>query len=473
MRSVSFLVALLFSSSLVAAGLPRALPDAGVAVSGRTVHLPVLRNDGVAATAAATSSLAPAPGACFLAPASSPLPPPPSPARVRFADATVEAGVRGTRPQKSVKTSPNCAFDQYDGSREAWDAGTFCMPEILTGGAGTGDVNGDGRHDLYVARLEGPDSLYLNNGDGTFTDATADSGLLAMTADVKTNGVAIFDADNDGDADIYITTLGDARFYLYINDGTGHFSEEAIERGADLTRPEVGPGRGGLTAGFSVAVGDYDQDGWLDLYTTEWFPRLDSPEYLRDLKSAMEMTTCRLLRNRGAEGPHLAGHFEDVTWAAGLRLNIGGRGVEVGNRMTSERWFAQEMQEHVRNVFSDAGLEPDEVDRRQSAINEQAERLFKDHQERGLMVADVLRKLQGDSNGLKPYQFPAIYMNFPFVGAFQFGVRFGGGVLGGGCFWRRSPILVLTFPSPPFHHSPAGPVRGPRQRRVAGAHHLR
>ncbi len=85
------------------------------------------------------------------------------------------------------------------------------MPEILTGGASTSDVDGDGFPDIYVTRMDGPDSLYRNNGDGTFTDVTGEAGL-GMTADVRSNAAALFDIDNDGDDDIFISTLGDTRF---------------------------------------------------------------------------------------------------------------------------------------------------------------------------------------------------------------------------------------------------------------------
>ena len=80
------------------------------------------------------------------------------------------------------------------------------------------------------------------------------------------NGAAWADIDNDGDPDLYVTALADRRCYLFINDGAGRFTEEAVSRGAALASEHT-------HVGFSVAVGDYDRDGWLDLHTTEFRTR--------------------------------------------------------------------------------------------------------------------------------------------------------------------------------------------------------
>ena len=116
----------------------------------------------------------------------------------------------------------------------------------------------------------------------------------------------------------------------------------ALERGADGRAA----GEGGLTSSFSVAVGDYDGDGWLDLYTTEWFPRLHVPIELLTPEGVHSLSTCRLLRNRGAEAPALAGVFEDATWRAGIRPRAGGARTPA-EQMTEEHWFSAENQEGV------------------------------------------------------------------------------------------------------------------------------
>ncbi len=174
--------------------------------------------------------------------------------------------------------------------------------ELMTGGAAARDYDGDGWVDLYVTRLDAPDLLFRNRGDGTFEDVTVQAGL---DLDLASNGAAWGDIDNDGDPDLYVTTLGPdaSRFYLFINDGRGAFTEEAVRRGAavDGNDPHFG---------FSVTFGDYDLDGWLDIHTTEWRSDADNPQGAR--------SNARLLRNLGSEAP---GFFEDVTDAAGVALD--------------------------------------------------------------------------------------------------------------------------------------------------------
>jgi hypothetical protein len=169
---------------------------------------------------------------------------------------------------------------------------------ITTGGAAVGDFDADGLVDLYLTRYDGPDALYRNIGDGEFVDV-ADAAGLAV--DLPTNGAGFADVDNDGDLDLYTTTVGDSRNYLFINDGAGHYSEDAKDRKADTGSPP------GLHQGYGVAFGDYDLDGFLDIHTSEWRSRAQSlPSY------------SRLLRNRGAQQP---GRFDDVTKSANVDLS--------------------------------------------------------------------------------------------------------------------------------------------------------
>jgi hypothetical protein len=172
--------------------------------------------------------------------------------------------------------------------------GNAPLPGLFrSGGAAAGDYDNDGWVDLYVTRLNGRDLLYRNMGDGTFRDMAVEAGL---TASLLTNGPAWGDIENDGDRDLYVTSSGGTRFYLYVNNGDGTFTEQAVARGAAVA--------GVFRYGQSATFGDYDGDGYLDIHTNDW-------------ATDISVSTSRLLRNLGAENP---GHFEDVTEAAGLNV---------------------------------------------------------------------------------------------------------------------------------------------------------
>ena len=170
----------------------------------------------------------------------------------------------------------------------------------MAGGAAAGDYDGDGWIDLLVTRYDGPPVLF-RNVSGTFVNVSEEAGFGGVT--YASNGAAFGDFDNDGDQDLYVTALHDTGHYLYINDGLGHFTEEALARGAAVDTTY-------LHYGWSVAVGDYDRDGWLDLYVAEWNNPLANPQ--RGIPSHS-----RLLHNRGPDAP---GHFEDVTESAGVSI---------------------------------------------------------------------------------------------------------------------------------------------------------
>ena len=207
----------------------------------------------------------------------------PALARAAFTDVTETAGV--VYQQQVLQLPPDCVFV------------TVCDLDRMSGGAAVADVDLDGDPDLFVTRLDAPDILFENQGDGTFVDATAAAGLGGF--DLQSNGAAFGDVDNDGDPDLFVVVLAapddpvNHRNFLFINDGTGRFDEEAVVRGADLSTALP-------RALWSVNFGDYDRDGWLDVHLTEW---------------SGAGAHHRLLRNLGAGAP---GHFEDTTEAAGL-----------------------------------------------------------------------------------------------------------------------------------------------------------
>jgi hypothetical protein len=172
----------------------------------------------------------------------------------------------------------------------------------MTGGAAAGDVDGDGAIDLYVTRLDQPGILYRNRGDGTFEDVTERYGLREGKG---SNGAGFADIDNDGDVDLYVTSVLDERYYLFVQEG-GRFVELGQARGAAVAT-------GYRHHGFGVSFGDYDGDGFIDLHTTEW---------LQILLGDPAPSHARLLHNRGAVAP---GFFEDQTKFAGVDLLEGTR----------------------------------------------------------------------------------------------------------------------------------------------------
>jgi len=177
--------------------------------------------------------------------------------------------------------------------------------EKPTGGAAAGDYDRDGWVDLVVTRADAPPILFRNRGDGTFADVTATAGDIGTAVPTGSNGVVWGDVDDDGDLDLYMTAFGTTRFFLFVNQGDGTFIEEAVARGAALADayPHFGMG---------AAMGDFDRDGYLDLFVAEWWAH---PLYPTNLLPGTSRN--RLLRNRGATAP---GTFEDVTEAFGVAL---------------------------------------------------------------------------------------------------------------------------------------------------------
>ena len=103
------------------------------------------------------------------------------------------------------------------------------------------------------------DQIYHNNGDGTFSDISNSANISKLMG--KGLGVATADIDSDGDIDIYVSN-NNLMNYLYINDSTGVFREDALFAGVGYNE------NGQAESGKGVAFGDYDRDGFPDLFIT-------------------------------------------------------------------------------------------------------------------------------------------------------------------------------------------------------------
>ncbi len=142
--------------------------------------------------------------------------------------------------------------------------------ETWGAGATFADVDNDGDLDLYVCQVRARDILYINEGDGTFRDATLEYGLDLIAGSVT---ASFADYDRDGDLDFYLVTNineyraepNGGRDYLYRNNGDGSFSEVSVAAG--ISRQ----------AGFGHAAiwWDYDRDGWPDLYVANDYEQAD------------------------------------------------------------------------------------------------------------------------------------------------------------------------------------------------------
>lgn len=119
------------------------------------------------------------------------------------------------------------------------------------------DINGDMLDDIFISSgpFEGnTNMLYINNGDGTFSEITTD----AIVSDTnRFDGATFADCDNDGDADCFVVTWYGEKNYFYTNNGDGTF--------AHITDVEM---QSANTYSETASWGDYDNDGWLDLYVT-------------------------------------------------------------------------------------------------------------------------------------------------------------------------------------------------------------
>jgi enediyne biosynthesis protein E4 len=206
-----------------------------------------------------------------------------------FTDVTAKAGLLDSR----TRFGSGCAFVDYnrDGRLDLFvsnyveiDLATAAKPSLKIPNCNfEGVPTNCGPGGLGFP----PHSLYRNNGDGTFSDVSKESGVAALRGSYGFTVVA-FDADEDGWQDIFVACDATPSLLL-MNNHDGTFREEALFRGVAL-------GSGGEPlGGMGVGVGDYDLDGHIDLVKTHFVNQATG-----------------IYHNNGK------GEFEDVTARVGL-----------------------------------------------------------------------------------------------------------------------------------------------------------
>lgn len=189
-------------------------------------------------------------------------------------------------------------------------------------GAGLGvaaaDFNDDRRLDFYVANDASANQLWINQGDGTFLDEALLAGV-ALSMDglpEGSMGLAVGDADNDGDVDMFVTNITGETHAYYRNRGGGAFEDARLLAGLGApTAPYTG---------FGTDWCDYDGDGWLDLFVANGAVTLLEAVSGSRLPFGQRN---QLFRNRGGA------RFEDVTAASGpaFQLSEVSRGAAFGD----------------------------------------------------------------------------------------------------------------------------------------------
>ncbi len=185
------------------------------------------------------------------------------------------------------------------------------------GGVAIGDINNDGLADVLLTSNMGENKLYLNKGDFKFDDITAKSGMKQDS--MWSTGVVFVDLNNDGWLDIFICNSGNMangnrRNKLYINNHDLSFTESASKYGLDIV---------GYTT--QVSFFDYDGDGDLDCFMINNSPipvntlnnanRRDLPDSLWKIADFLKGGGNHLFRNDN-------GHFTEVTHEAGIHSSL-------------------------------------------------------------------------------------------------------------------------------------------------------
>jgi hypothetical protein len=191
---------------------------------------------------------------------------PPAPREVRFPIPDVGADTLQARRTAQMKTADQFAvFHQFQFADRVEESGITFVHHIVEdagkhykavhydhgNGIAVADVDGDGLYDIYFVNQVGGSELWKNLGGGRFRNITTEAGVgLADRIGVT---AAFADTDNDGDQDLFVTTVRGGNV-LFENDGHGHFKDISKEAGVDL-----------VTHSSGAVFFDFDNDGLTDL----------------------------------------------------------------------------------------------------------------------------------------------------------------------------------------------------------------
>jgi enediyne biosynthesis protein E4 len=199
------------------------------------------------------------------------------------------------------------------------------------------DFDDDGWLDIYVACDSAPSILYHNNRDGTFTDVAVMAGV-AFNEDGREQagmGTTVADYNGDGRLDIFKTNFSDDTPTLYRNDGDGVFSDVTYSAGL---------GRHTQYLGWGTMFFDFDNDGWPDLILANGhvYPEVDKHHLGSTYKEQ------RLLYHNNGNGT-----FTDVSADAGPGINAlsSARGLAVG-----DLWNDGQLSVVINNVYATPSL---------------------------------------------------------------------------------------------------------------------
>ena len=223
-----------------------------------------------------------------------------------------------------------CGPHEYPGARDTLyrnnGDGTFTDVTTRAGVHNTGkglgvlftDYNNDGYPDIFVANDAVPDFLYWNNKDGTFTDVAIPAGVAYNSEGRATAsmGIASGDYDNDGIQDLFVTNFSLEINSLFRNDNDGFYTMTTFEVG--LADPSFSK------LGFGTQFLDADNDGTLELFVANGHVWDNVSEITPSLSYRQR---CQIFENTGT------GQFRDVSETAGrfFKRSIVARGVAVGD----------------------------------------------------------------------------------------------------------------------------------------------